>query len=83
MHYDEPYTNQARLTLSSVVLLVIFVGAFALILAAAIWRPWVDDDDGASAANAPADVPADQAAAEGAAPEGEALDPNAVVPVTQ
>jgi len=83
MHYNEPYTDQARLTLSSVVLLVIFVGAFALILAAAIWRPWFDDDDGSAVVNAPADVPADQLTADEAGAEAEALDSNAVVPVAQ
>jgi len=44
VYYDDSYQNHGRLSFSSVILLVIFVSAAALILAAAIWRPWADDD---------------------------------------
>lgn len=44
MQYDDSFRGEARITFSSILLLVIFVSAFALILAAAIWRPWFGDD---------------------------------------
>lgn len=47
MQYDNSYRGEARLTLYSIFLLVIFVSAFALIVAAIVWRPWFDDGKGA------------------------------------
>jgi hypothetical protein len=44
MYYDNSH-GATRLGLSSVVLLTIFVSAFALIVVAALWRPWAEDDD--------------------------------------
>jgi len=41
------YGGPARISYSSVILLVIFVSAAALIVAAVIWRPWFGDDAGA------------------------------------
>jgi hypothetical protein len=68
MYYEEPQPRVTRITFSSILLLIIFISAFALILAAVIWRPWFDDDEEPLVQNAPeAQVPA-----EGAAPvEGE------------
>jgi hypothetical protein len=43
MYYDD--SRDPRLGLSSVVLLAIFVSAFVLIVAAAVWRPWAEDDE--------------------------------------
>jgi hypothetical protein len=44
VYYDDSYQNQGRFSFFSLILLVIFVSAAALILAAIIWRPWADDD---------------------------------------
>jgi hypothetical protein len=73
MYYDDRYSNQGRLSFSSVALLIIFVSAFALILTAIIWRPWADDEP------ALAPVAADQ---QGPPAPGDvaAADPNAVAP---
>jgi len=54
MHYDDSYSDNSRITISSILLLVIFVSAAALILAAVIWRPWFGDSDKASNIQAPA-----------------------------
>lgn len=82
MHYDEPYSDQARITLSSVVLLVIFVSAAALIIAAVVWRPWFDDEDAATTGLAPSAE--EQAPADGGQPaEGEPAGPVAEAPAAQ
>lgn len=44
MYYDDSYRDGGRFSLSSIVLLVIFVSAAGLILAAIIWRPWSGDE---------------------------------------
>jgi hypothetical protein len=46
VQYGEPH-REARLTISSILLLVIFISAAALIIVAAIWRPWFGDDSAA------------------------------------
>ena len=83
MYYEEPQQRVTRITFSSILLLIIFISAFALILAAVIWRPWFDDDDEPLVQN-PAEA---QVPAEGAVPvEGEAPAegaPPAEVPATQ
>jgi hypothetical protein len=43
MYYDNS-RGATRLGLSSLVLLTIFVSAFALIVVAALWRPWAEDE---------------------------------------
>lgn len=43
MYYDDS-RRPSRLGLSSLILLTIFVSAFALIVVAALWRPWAEDD---------------------------------------
>ncbi|MEO6197736.1 MAG: hypothetical protein ABIP58_06460 [Dehalococcoidia bacterium] len=43
MYYDSSH-SESRLGLSSVILLTIFISAFALIVVAALWRPWAEDD---------------------------------------
>ncbi len=48
MYYDS-YTGESRIGVSSVLLLIIFVSAAALIIAAIVWRPWFGDDDGSTA----------------------------------
>jgi hypothetical protein len=47
------YNGEARISISSILLLVIFVSAAALIVVAAIWRPWFGDDSPAAQANQP------------------------------
>jgi hypothetical protein len=44
MYYDDSYSGGARIGLSSVLLLIIFVSAAALIIAAIVWRPWFNDN---------------------------------------
>ncbi|MEO8457195.1 MAG: hypothetical protein ABI559_05225 [Chloroflexota bacterium] len=44
MNYGGSFKGEQRITISSILLLVIFVSAAALIVAAIIWRPWVKDD---------------------------------------
>lgn len=44
MNHGAQYGGPARISFSSVILLVIFVSAAALIVAAVIWRPWFGDD---------------------------------------
>jgi hypothetical protein len=48
-----PSHREPRITISSILLLVIFVSAAALIIVAAIWRPWFGDDSSADQANQP------------------------------
>jgi hypothetical protein len=54
MQYDDSYTDGGRITFSSILLLVIFVSAAALIVAAIIWRPWFGDSDSTAGLSAPA-----------------------------
>lgn len=75
MYYDDSYSNRGRISFSSIALLIIFVSAFALILAAIIWRPWSGDDEKAATL---APVAADQAAP--AAADAAAVDPGAAAP---
>ncbi|MEX1193445.1 MAG: hypothetical protein WD904_11310 [Dehalococcoidia bacterium] len=42
-YYEQPGSDEARITVSSLLLLTIFVSAVAFIVAAAIWQPWDDD----------------------------------------
>ena len=53
MNYGGSYKGEARISISSILLLVIFVSAAALIIVAAIWRPWFGDDSPAAQANQP------------------------------
>ena len=48
MNFDDSYHGE-RFSLSSLLLLVIFVAAAGLIVAAVIWRPWFGDDSTAVA----------------------------------
>jgi hypothetical protein len=52
VQYGEPH-REPRIAISSILLLVIFVSAAALIIVAAIWRPWIGDDSPAAQANPP------------------------------
>jgi hypothetical protein len=52
VQYGESH-REPRITISSILLLVIFVSAAALIIVAAIWRPWSSDDTSASQAIQP------------------------------
>ena len=47
MQYGESH-REARITISSILLLVIFVSAAALIVVAAIWRPWSGNSSSAA-----------------------------------
>lgn len=44
MNYGGSYKRDGRITFSSIILLVIFVSAAALIVAAIVWRPWFTDE---------------------------------------
>jgi hypothetical protein len=44
LNYGGSYGGEGRITLSSIILLVIFISAAALIVAAVIWRPWSGDE---------------------------------------
>jgi hypothetical protein len=44
VNYGGSYGGPSRIAFSSILLLVIFVSAAALIVAAIIWRPWFSDD---------------------------------------
>jgi hypothetical protein len=44
LNFDDSYRGEERFSLASLVLLVIFVAAAGLIVAAVIWRPWFGDD---------------------------------------
>ncbi len=81
MYYDGSH-SESRLGISSVVLLAIFVSAFALIVVAALWRPWADDDSQA-VTPLPEVIVEDPATVEGAAPvapEGEPATEAGVAP---
>ena len=52
MQYGESH-REPRITISSILLLVIFVSAAALIIVAAIWRPWISDSSPGAQANQP------------------------------
>jgi hypothetical protein len=67
------YKREARITISSILLLMIFVSAAALIIAAAIWRPWSSDSSSTAQAQATATVASNTVAQ---APAG-TPDPNA------
>jgi hypothetical protein len=54
-YYEEPYARDARLTVSSVLLLAIFISAVAFIAVAAIWQPW--DGESEPAVTAPIQGP--------------------------
>lgn len=69
MYYDDSYRNQGRFSFFSLILLVIFVSAAALILAAIIWRPWVDDDKPITAVAEQYGPPAPEAVAPAGAAE--------------
>lgn len=42
----QPYADEPRLTVSSVLLLAVFVGAVAVVIAAFVWQPWDGDEPG-------------------------------------
>jgi hypothetical protein len=64
MQYDDS-PSPSRISASSLILLVIFASAAALIVAAIVWRPWFDDGDPASTSAQPeATEPAPDVAAE-------------------
>ncbi len=44
MDYRHLYARESRLTLTSVLLLAIFVSAAAFIVSAIVWQPWNVDD---------------------------------------
>ena len=44
MDYRRPYPNEPRITLTSVLLLAIFVSAAAFIVSAIVWQPWNVDE---------------------------------------
>jgi len=72
MNYDDSYSRGPRVSLSSLLLLVIFVSAAALIVAAIIWMPWASNSD--TAVSQPsASAAAQQVTADGTP----APDPNA------
>lgn len=56
MNYDGPYKRQSRVSLSSAFLLVIFVGAFLIMVAIVVWKPLVHDEP-SSAVSADEAVP--------------------------
>jgi hypothetical protein len=74
MYYEEPQARVARITFSSILLLIIFISAFALILAAVIWRPWFEEDESpvVQAPSADEQVPAEAEAAPDGAAAGDA-----------
>lgn len=78
-YYNQPYDRDPRLTVSSVLLLAIFVSAFVFIVAAALWQPWDGSD------NATVLTPASTTADEPLGPEAPAADGLEVVvqPATQ
>ena len=53
MNYGGSDRREGRISFSSIILLVIFVSAAALIVAAVIWRPWFGDDAVAVRPNLP------------------------------
>lgn len=52
MQYGQSH-REPRITISSILLLVIFVSAAALIIVAAIWRPWSGGNSPAAQSNQP------------------------------
>jgi hypothetical protein len=44
MEYRHLYSNEPRITLTSVLLLAVFVSAVAFIIWAIVWQPWNADD---------------------------------------
>lgn len=82
MYYDDASSGGARIGLSSVLLLIIFVAAAGVILAAVIWRPWFNEDT-PRVSNSPAEgqVSADEGAVEGVELEDEAAAPVDAAPV--
>lgn len=44
MNYGGYPKRDGRISFSSILLLIIFVSAGALIVAAVLWRPWFDDE---------------------------------------
>lgn len=61
VNYGGSY-KQGRISFSSMILLVIFVSAAALIVAAIVWRPWFADDATLVGAQPTATAAADTAA---------------------
>jgi ABC-type Fe3+ transport system permease subunit len=53
MNYGGSYKGEARITIASILLLAIFVSAAALIIVAAIWRPWSGDSSSSAQTNQP------------------------------
>ena len=76
MYYDDSYRN-SRISLGSILLLIIFVSAAALIVTAIVWRPWSTSDTSVSppVAAQQSDTTGDNAAA--ADPNAVPADPNA------
>jgi hypothetical protein len=76
---QQPFDRDARLTVSSVLLLFIFISAVGIVAAAAIWQPWDGGSD--SLTSAPAfDSSFNVPAAGELAPQGDA---EVAVPETQ
>lgn len=44
MDYRRPYAREPRITLTSVLLLAVFVSAAVFIVSAIVWQPWNADD---------------------------------------
>ncbi len=44
MDYRHLYASESRITLTSVLLLAIFISAAAFIVSAIVWQPWNADD---------------------------------------
>jgi hypothetical protein len=75
VQYGESH-REPRITISSILLLVIFVSAAALIIVAAIWRPWISDSSPGAQANQPLATATAAANTVAQAPAG-TPDPNA------
>jgi hypothetical protein len=76
VNYGGSYKREGRISFSSILLLVIFVSAAALIVAAIIWRPWFTEDTPIVGAQ-----PTATATAEGSVQEAPiaTVDPNATL----
>jgi hypothetical protein len=70
-YYEQSSDRDPRLTISSVLLLAIFISAFAFIVAAAVWQPW--NDDGGAARGVPAGPGLEEPAADPLAEGGDEI----------
>lgn len=56
--YQQPYIDEPRLTVSSVLLLAVFMSVVAVAIAAYFWQPW--DESQPSTAEPAIEAPADE-----------------------